>query len=158
MSQHAADDGAHACQQFVHVARAGQEIVSAEVEGLHPDAGGGDIGEGQHRHHHAGGAHASDQFVPGDVGQVEIEQNDVVLVEAKELHRLLARGDMLGADAVLTDDFGISGTTKRFFTDMQDQHRLAPLARYHGETIEVAVVTKSAIGINTGAFGLVPAA
>ena len=86
----AADDRVDAGDQFVLVERLGQIVVGAVAEALHLVLDAGHAGEDQDRRLDLGHAQRPQHLVAGHVGQIEVEQDDVVVVELAEVDAFLA--------------------------------------------------------------------
>jgi hypothetical protein len=81
----AADDGVDAGDQFVLVERLGEVIVGAEAEALHLVLDAGQTREDQDRRFHLGDAQGAQNLVARHVGEVQVEQDDVVIIELAEV-------------------------------------------------------------------------
>ena len=76
--------------QLVLVEGLGQVVVGAEAEALDLVLDAGEAGEDQDRRLDLGDAQRAQDLVARHVGQVQVEQDDVVVVELAEVDALLA--------------------------------------------------------------------
>ena len=83
-----ADDRVDARHQFVLVERLGHVVVGAEAEAANLVLDAGHARENEDRCLHLGQAQRPQHFVTGHVGQVEVEQDDIVVVELAEIDAL----------------------------------------------------------------------
>ena len=90
MALGAADDRLDARDQLAAVERLGQEVVGAEAEALDLVVELGEAGEDQDRRAHARGAQAAQHLIAVDIGQHEVEDDDVVIVELADLEPVFA--------------------------------------------------------------------
>ena len=122
----AAHDGVDAGDELVLVERLGQVVVGAEAEALHLVLDAGHAGEDQDRRLDLGDAQRAQHLVAGHVGQVQVEQDDVVIVELAEIDALLA--EVGGVDVeVLGLEHQLDALRRRAVVlDQQNPHVLDP--------------------------------
>ena len=82
------DDGVDAGDQLVLVERLGHVVVGAEAEAAHLVLDAGEAGEDQDRRLHLGDAKRAEHFVAAHVGQVQIQEDDIVVVQLTEIDAL----------------------------------------------------------------------
>ena len=90
MALGAADDGVDACHQLVLVEWLGHVVIGAEAETLDLVLDAGEAGEDQDRRLHLGDAQAPQHLETRHVGQIQVQQDDVVVVEFAEVDALFA--------------------------------------------------------------------
>ncbi len=86
-----ADDRVDARHQFLAVEGLGQVVIRAEAEAAHLVLGVVGAGQDQDRRFDPGHAQLPQHLVPGHVGQVEVEQDQVVVVKLRQIDPLLAQ-------------------------------------------------------------------
>jgi hypothetical protein len=61
--------------------------------------------------------------MPGHIGQVQVHQHQIVVIETKEVERVAPRLGMLAADPLLTQlDKAIASAAARYFANSQGKH------------------------------------
>ena len=87
----AAHDRVNAGDELVLVERLGQVVVGTDAEALHFILGAGEARQDQDRRLDLGDAQGTQHLEPGHVGEIEVEQNDVVVVQFSEVDAFLAK-------------------------------------------------------------------
>ncbi len=100
MALGAAHDGVDARDQFVLVEWLGHVVVGAEAETLDLVLDAGEAGEDQDRRLHLGDAQRAQHLEARHVGQVQVEQDDVVVVELAEIDALFAQIGRVDVEAL----------------------------------------------------------
>src|ERR1700730_3253064 len=100
MTLRAAYDGVDAGDQFVPVEWLRHVIVGAEAETLDLILDAGNSGEYQDRCLHLGDAQRSEHLETRHIGQIQVEQNDVVVVELAEIDALSAQISPVDVEAL----------------------------------------------------------
>jgi hypothetical protein len=88
VSLRAAHDSLNARHQFVPVEWLGHVVVGAEAETLDLVHDADNAGEDQDRCLHLGDAQGSEHLEARHIGQVQVEQDDVVIIERAESEAL----------------------------------------------------------------------
>ena len=96
----AAHDGVDAGDQLVLVERLGHVVVGAEAEALDLVLDAGEAGEDQDRRLDLGDAQELQHLVARHVGQVQVEQDDVVVVELAEIDAFFAEVGRVDVEAL----------------------------------------------------------
>ena len=86
----AADHGVDAGDQLVLVEGLGHVVVGAEAEALDLVLDAGEAGEDEDRRVDLGDAERLQHFIARHVGQVQVEQDDVVVIELAEIDAFFA--------------------------------------------------------------------
>ena len=119
-----AHDRLDARDQLGLVEGLGQIVVGAADQPAHLVGGIGAAGEDQHRRQHPPGPQAADHLVAVDVGQPQVEHDDVEIVQLGELEPVLAAGRRL-ADHVLALERMLDQASRNgIILDHQCTHRL----------------------------------
>jgi hypothetical protein len=79
--------------------RFGEVVVGADPEALDLVFGAGEAGQDQDRRFHLGDAQRAQHLEAGHIGQVEIKQNDIVIVELSEINTFLAEVGRIDVEA-----------------------------------------------------------
>src|SRR6185437_1541332 len=90
MALAAADDGMDASDQLVLVEGLGHVVVGAEAETAHLVFDAGETAQDEDWGLHLGDAQGAEHLVAAHVGQVQVKQDDVVVIELAEIDALFA--------------------------------------------------------------------
>ena len=128
----AAHHGVDAGDQLVAVERLGDVIVGAEAEAADLRIHLGDARQDQHRRLHLGDAQLLEHVVAVHVGQVEVEQDDVVIIQLAEVQALLAEIGRVDVEAFGREHELDRLGGGRLVLDQQHAHRKCPPYRSLG--------------------------
>ena len=134
MALRAADDGVDAGDQFVAVEWLGDIIVGAEAQGADLAVHLAHARQDQHRGADLGGAQFLEHVIAVHVGQVEVEQDDVVIIELAEIEAFFAEIGRVDVEAFGAEHQLDALGRGRLVFDQQDSHWLFPRSRPDART------------------------
>ena len=129
MALGAADDRMDARDQLVAVEWLGDIIVGAEAQGPDLRIHLADARQDQHRGRNLGGAKLLEHVIAVHVGQIEVEQDDVVIIELAEIEAFLAKIGGVDVEAFRAEHQLDALGDGRLVFDQQNPHAIYPLVR-----------------------------
>jgi hypothetical protein len=115
--------------EFVAVKRLGDVIVGTEAERADLRIHFADARQHHHRRGNARDAQLLQHVEPGHVGQVQVEQDDVVIIQLAQVQTFLAQVGRVTIKALVGEHQLDSLGRRRLVLDQQNAH-LQPLVRW----------------------------
>jgi hypothetical protein len=112
--------------QLFAVERLGHVVVGAEAEAADLRIHFRDAREDQHRRLHFGDAQLLQNVVPVHVGQVQVEQDDIVIVELAEVQAFLAEVGLVDVESLGGEHQLDRLGRRRLVFDQQHAHGQVP--------------------------------
>ena len=125
----AADDGVDARDQLLAVERLGHVVVGAETEAAHLALRVVLAGQDQDRRIDPGHAKLAQHLVPIHVRQVQIEEDQVVVVELRQVDPFLAQIGDVGVEVRMGEHQLDAAGGGRIVFDEKDTHRCLQMGR-----------------------------
>ncbi|GJE34646.1 hypothetical protein LDDCCGHA_4858 [Methylobacterium oxalidis] len=152
----AAHDGVDAGDELVLVEGLGQVVVGAEAETLHLVLDARHAGENQDRGLHLRDAKGAEHLVARHVGQVQVEEDDVVVVELAEIDALLTEVGGVGVEVLGLEHQLDAGRDRGIIFDKQHAHHGTSARRssYSVKHTGLLTATRVALGRARSRSGL----